>query len=473
MRIKNALILLAIIISIAINLITFKNGHGWSGDSAGYILQSQAIKNNSFHNLKYHIERTDYTLNYPWGYPLLLTAVIHHFETDINFLKMYTYGFFVISFIFIYLYFKDDDEEKALLTILIMSVNPYFWIYKNHILADLPHLLFAYIALFLIQVIYVQKKKFLNDHVSNVCIGSAIFLAYSMRGQSIVLLPTLFIVQLFTYKKQTMHLNNILRHLLPYATFTGLVIVQYAVSPIGATTYIHQYHYRTLINTVAYNFVYYTHAWNALFSKILIVSRISKIVLGASLMCCMLGITSNMKSHRLSIAFIVTNIALLAVTPFHDGFRYLIPLIPIFFYFSIKGFDLLLSSFYHKYRIALYYSITALFVVISCISIMVLSFNDYKEKSIMTGPYEKESQEMFEYIKKNTHVSDIITFWQSRVMLLYSGRDSVVIKRVGDLTRADYVVYYEDGDDQLDLDSLSSLNLDLKFENKHFKIFKI
>ncbi len=153
MKKKIILIVIAIIISIAINFFTFKNGHNWGDDFAAYIIQSQTIKNNSFDDLIFHIKHTKYILNYPWGYPMLLAPVIEHFETNINFLKMYTYCFFIISFIFIYLFFRNNDKEMALLTILMISVNPYFWEFKNNILADFSNLLFTYIALYLINLI--------------------------------------------------------------------------------------------------------------------------------------------------------------------------------------------------------------------------------------------------------------------------------------------------------------------------------
>jgi len=120
-------ILIALVFfSVIINLLSFKAGHDWGDDFAAYIKQSQTFASGDYNNLKEHIEKTDYTLNYPAGYPILLAPFIKSFDSNIKILKYYTYLFFILSLIFIFLLLKKN-KEFALLTVLLISCNPFFW----------------------------------------------------------------------------------------------------------------------------------------------------------------------------------------------------------------------------------------------------------------------------------------------------------------------------------------------------------
>lgn len=470
---KNKVIILLILLAIIINVFSFKNGHNWGCDFSAYIKQAQTIHNNTFTELNSNIKQTDYTLNYPWGYPLLLSPIIKYFDININILKVYTYCFLIISFIFIFLYFKKDNIDFALLTVLLISTNPYFWEFKNNILSEFANLLFVFISLYSINLVYTQKNK-IGYNIEYILLGVAIFLTFNMRSQSIVLIPTLAVFQLYVYKKQIFKISNIGKNILPYISFIFCYILSKFINPVEASTpYSIQFDF-TIIKTIQNNIYYSISIWKELFDKVSLMSQISEVILGMFILFFIIGILSNFKSNLLSILFFLFSFLLLLMWPFQQGIRFFMPLIPIFIYFSINGLFEFLNKLYSVYHKKLFYIIIGICVVASLKSILVFSINIYKENKVIQGPYELQSIEMFNYIKENTKKTDKIAFFKPRVMLLFSDRNSVIVDYTNKINKANYIVYYKFGSgEQINLDSLQILKLNMCFENENFKIFKI
>lgn len=470
---KNRVIVILIILSTVLNLSSFENGHNWGGDFSAYIKQSQTIYNKTFAQLNSNIQQTDYILNYPWGYPLLLTPIISFFDVNINILKAYNYCFLIISFCFIFLYFKNDNKYFVLLTIMLISISPFFWEFKNNILSDFANLLFVYISLYFISEIY-DKNKISFYNIQYILLGVILFLTFNMRSQSIILIPTLAVFQLYTLKKQIFKSSNVIKIILPYIAFLSCFILSKFINLVKAPTpYSIQFDF-SIIKTIQDNIYYSISIWKELFDEVAFISQISEVIIGIFLLLFMIGILSDLKSNFLSIAFFLLSFLLILMWPYQQGLRFFIPLIPIFFYFSIKGLFELLNKFYSKYHKAIFHIIIGLVVVASLKSIFIFSINIYKDNKIVQGPYELESIEMFNYIKKNTKETDKIAFFKPRVMLLYSDRNSVIVDYTYKINKANYLVYYKvPTSDQIGLDSLQMLKLDICFENKNFKVFKL
>ena len=123
---KNILIITLILLSVLINIFSFNKVQDWGDDFAGYIIQAKTIHTGSYDDLKNDIKRNDFILNYPWGFPVLISPLIRYFDSNMIIIKIYIFLFFLAALIVLFYIFRDD-KESALLTILLLSSSPYFW----------------------------------------------------------------------------------------------------------------------------------------------------------------------------------------------------------------------------------------------------------------------------------------------------------------------------------------------------------
>ncbi|MGH2566523.1 MAG: hypothetical protein ACRDE5_18535, partial [Ginsengibacter sp.] len=129
---KNVAIAALILLSVLINIFSFNKVQDWGDDFAGYVIQAKTIYTGKYDELKNNLKRNDFILNYPWGFPALISPVIRYFDSNILIIKIYIFLFFLLSLIVLF-YLFWEDKEAALLTILFVSSSPYFWEFKNYI----------------------------------------------------------------------------------------------------------------------------------------------------------------------------------------------------------------------------------------------------------------------------------------------------------------------------------------------------
>jgi hypothetical protein len=470
-----------LLVSIAINLLSFQKGHNWGDDFAGYLKQAQILSKGNYADLKVNMTQMDNILNYPWGYPLLLTPLIHLLDSHLIFLKIYTYFFFILSLLFIFLLLRKD-RVMALMTILLLSASPYFWEFKENLLADYPNLCFTFLSLYLIQRVVQEKKIILNEIASNLLIGLSLFVSFSMRNQSIVLLPTLLVLQLFMVRRAVIKPGLLIRLILPYITFFALASLLSWLIPIRSTSYAAQYNFNLLfmIKTIGNNVVYYLKVWNELFDSTSVIAHFSKIFSGLAICLAAIGVAGSIrKENVLLLVFPLICICLFLVTPFYQGLRYAMPIVPLFIFFMLKGaHDLSMKLSRRIGRFGhLYLGLTLVFLSLK--SIVSGAYVNYRTSRIMKGPYEPDSRELFEYIATRTSPADRIEFWKPRIILLYTGRNSIFTPtRELYLSKGlQYMVYYKYPDilnDQIPLDTVYKYKDELSpcFSNSSYLMFK-
>jgi len=468
-----------VLIAIVINLVSFREGHNWGGDFAGYIIQSQTVADGNFDRLKEQIEKNDFILNYPWGYPLLLSPLIEYFNGNLNILKYYTYAFFILSLVFIFFLFREN-KAFSLLTIILLAANPYFWELKNDLLADFPNLCFTFLSLLTIHHVIIRKKTIINDYFSGFLIGLTVFLSFIMRNQSLILIPVLLVSQMMIYKKDAFKTTLLFKIITPYLTFILLMYLLFLIIPLKSTSYSVQYNFSIvfILNTIWLNVFYYLNVWSELFRHIFLIHHFSEIFTGMVIFIAIIGFARSIKSEYLIILFFIFSLALFLITPFYQGIRYVLPIIPVFIYLFVKGLAYVSEMLHHKYgRYIFTFTLTVL-VLLSFKSIITFSYNHYRSPETMAGPYEDESLEMFVYLKENTDRNDIIGFWKPRVMLLYTERNSVVLQTVNQCSErnVDLLVCYKYAtQDQIPLDTITNYP-DLfvnEFRNENFAIFRV
>lgn len=475
-KIKYSIYLLLITLALILNWNGFLLGQDWGDDFAGYLLQAQTIQSGKYGQLQYYMFTNEFVLNYPWGFPLLLQPVISFFDGNYLLLKQYVYVFFILSLFFVYKLFKKE-KEYALATVLLLAASPYFWIFKNNLNSDLPHLCFVMASLWCMQSMFVDKQKWIHPIIDKVILGVLIFISFEIRSQSIALLVSLLLVQIFYLRKTLFEKKNLLLNVIPYLVVCLLHLCIVLFIPIKSVKYSDAYTNYSLLDTFFNNLLYYANTWQELFTDFYYLKEIAGIITGISLLLVAIGIKMFWRTYLPALIFCCSALALVLITPFYQGLRYLMPLIPFFFFFLVKGIFHLSTLISAKFNLHVGYVCLAL---LSCFSLAgLVNLNTYKSTNpIIEGPYTREAIDMFNFLKQHTDTNDLIGHWKPRAMLLYSQRNAVIPHTIDECVskKADYYVHYSEAlTDQMPLDSLTAHpDWFLKiYENKKFKVFKI
>src|SRR5450755_3838795 len=94
---RNIFLIALILLSVLINIFSFNKIQDWGDDFAGYVIQAKTIHTGSYGELENNIKRNDFILNYPWGFPLLISPLITYFDSNIVIIKIYIFLFFLSS----------------------------------------------------------------------------------------------------------------------------------------------------------------------------------------------------------------------------------------------------------------------------------------------------------------------------------------------------------------------------------------
>ena len=336
---KTIFIITLIALSVLINLFSFNKVQDWGDDFAGYIIQAKTIHTGSYSDLEANIKKNDFILNYPWGFPFLIAPLITYFDNNIIIIKIYIYLFFVAGMVIVFYLFREHIET-ALLTVLVISSSPYFWEFKNYILADIPNLFFVLLALFFSDRFLIKRKMFINEYFACTIIGVLVYISYMMRNQSIVLLPTVILVQIIIFRSELFSVRKMLMLFIPVVVFLILLSTSSALIPVKPVTYLDQYAHLQFGKTVWENIFYYISVWKELFATTLVINKIATVFTGFFIIFVFIGAFTTLQKNILFIVFFGLSIILVLISPFHQGLRYLIPLIPFFFYFFYYWFSI-------------------------------------------------------------------------------------------------------------------------------------
>jgi hypothetical protein len=113
--------------------------------------------------------------------------------------------------------------------------------------------------------------------------------------------------------------------------------------------------------------------------------------------------------------FFVLYLGVIILFPAFQGLRYLIPIIPLYVYYSLNGIKYLEERTSWKNLIFI-----AVVVIIGASYIGKYMTEDFGP--VRYGVNRDESVELFRYIKENTGEKDVIIYWKPKALALYAGR---------------------------------------------------
>ena len=142
------LLLFGIALFLIVNTYTLKDGHNLGSDFSRYIRHSKNIVENRDYSYGLPVFYKDY----PPGFPLIIAPIIRFFGVNFILLKSVNILFWLF---FTLIFFKITsellDNEIAVLGSLVLLSSPWFFIYKQELLSDLPFLAFSMVFVYSIQ----------------------------------------------------------------------------------------------------------------------------------------------------------------------------------------------------------------------------------------------------------------------------------------------------------------------------------
>jgi 4-amino-4-deoxy-L-arabinose transferase-like glycosyltransferase len=482
-RYPSRILLVGILILVTIFYVTtIRSGHIWDGDFGMYVKHAiNLVEGKEYHDTGYIYAGDGLSpRNYPPVYPMLLAPVYKLFGLNLTAMKMENILLFVLSLAVIYQLFKKELSSGYLLSLIaIVGFSPYFWQFKDQVLSEFSFIFFLYLAFYFITKQCLVEGTWKTNPLSILLAGLVVYMAVGVRTIGLSLVITIFILDLIQRKKITLFSLSV-------SAVVGLCLfLQKFVLMEGGTGQFAQF---TISGAqIIKNLLYYLEAFSQIlfygWNEFLIDNKLFRLLILIPLslafsLLALLGFIAKIKKEiTLLEIFPLVYLTVLILWPYLDGTRFIAPVYPLFLYYifySIQTFNLIQAGETKR---------VLLITMTSSIAIFYLSFYwtaDYGP--ITPGINNKESVEVFEFVKNNTDENDIIIFRKPRILTLYTGRSASYNKRIDDnesfieflkTLEASYVVVgFLDSPLRRELVEKNKAQLNKVFSNSDFSVYK-
>ncbi len=483
-------------------------GHNWGGDFAAYIHQGKSLANGSIEQLnalvQFRMEYStpDWTIGpdyYPWGYPVALAGVIFVFGESIFAIKAMGVIFVLATQVALYFLFRGRTSMTVSFAIaFVYGINVFVFQFKNLILSDIPFTFFVVLTLLCCRKYLLPNKS--PSIAELACIGLSMLAAFSIRTHAVALLPTVAFLQLwgranlekgFSVSAIFGGLKRIrLPDFIPCLIFVLGVAAIISISSDPVDSYVKSGDVDfervsgQLLGTIKTGVTYYGELPNHLFrAPVLIYSLVIVPLL-------LIGVFRTGVSNIDLAMYTLVHMAILLVFPGRQGLRFILPILPVLFFFLIVG-GREVANWISKNRAdaksnkLIDRALAAMLIVGLSGPVLLQAYQtDIEDKlhALNTGPYSESSVEAFDYIRANVDDEQNVVFWKPRVLSYLTNKKSAFAYSLEDLTsgRYDYVLVYltEYRDDERgkELVTVTSTNPEYfrsVFENRKFILFEV
>jgi hypothetical protein len=482
--------------------------HNWGGDFAAYIMQAKSISEFApaafVEANRFTIEQSSHPLGpiaYPWGFPVLLAPLYRLFGLTPIALKAVNVVSWLLFLLVIWMAFrKSHPASMFLLLVSIIALNPVLLSFSNNILSDLPFLLVSTFCLSLIQRVVVQDRRLISPAIDLLIVGIVIAFAFFIRTNGAILLLTLAIshlissIQKASFNTPLPEQNNVdfsrvlglikdfslipnPLYLIPYTVFFIFVAITNWILPDGGLSHL------SLLKGISVGTVLNNlHCYLGLLSEFFFGTRHSSLIYGATIPLAIAGAVRRYRTDYPAIVYVVVLILFQITWPYNAGLRYLFPILPFYLSFTMTGLEGFWDGAKSLDR-ALRKMICLIPVLLIIFHFGLASFSaaywNIKSQEVNDGPFAPKSQKMFSYVANNTTKDSVIVFFKPRVMRLMTGRKSIMINKVEQLSLGDYLCLYtrQVGDDQVSSVEIQQL-IEQKaalivYENEDFKLYRL
>jgi len=387
---------------------------------------------------------------YPPVFPAILAPVYRIFGLNLYAMKVTGIVIFSLFLVIFYYYARERLESSwsQLAAVTAVAFSPWFWHLKDYILSDFSFLLFTYAAVVLMDRLAGRQTTGGQPVLFAVVVGLVAYLSYGTRSLGLLLIPALILLNLVRFRaisRATMVVTLV---------FAAGYAVQYAElqtdqsyvnslkasmqrrtdrgdATVGTAAVEQQTQsgYQRLQDRVSRNLRFYHQIMKSYWSEDY--HRISFIMYAGTGVLAIFGFLVLVRNRPSSgDMFFLLYAAVLLLVPFFQGERYLLPLVPLYFVYLLRGAESVLgsgSSIVRKFPLAK--SIVPIGILFVIAGLYTAHYKSDRFEDISYGVGKKETTEMFEFVRRNTPQDSVIIFRKPRPLALMTGRKASTFHR--------------------------------------------
>lgn len=495
-------VLPAVLISITALLLWsgLTNGHDWGDDFSAYVMQAKSIvEGRTFEFVeenRFTIEQSSDLIGpvaYPWGFPLLLAPLYALFGLNMVALKSVGVVCFLLFLCLLWSGFRRQHSDFWRIVLLcLFGLNPTMLRFTDNILSDIPFLLVSTFGVLSIGRLVIDRRRLISPVWDHLLLGAVIAAAFFIRPNGILLLATLGITQLialtgrgFGHEVAQDQRSAGVRYLglaiLPYVSFASLVLAWQALLPDGSVSP-RLMESELSAEAIKDNAQYYIKLPSVFFEGV----PFHHLLYVASIPFAFVGAAARYRSDHYMIVYTAMTFLLYVLWSPIQGLRFLFPVLPFYISFLLSGLERCTNgSAESKPGLRKAICILPIALVLLCFGTRSAGHalgNLAQNRASFSGPFTEMSGSMFSYIERNTGAESVIAFFKPRTMRMMTGRRSLLINRVGELSRVDYLCFYR-GDEthryqnQISPGEVRRLNekgiLEPVYKNTDFVVYRV
>jgi len=458
-------------------------GHFWGDDFAAYIMQAKSILAGDMDEFvaanTFTVTQSSHQIGpaaYPWGFPLMLAPVyalagLSPLALKLPGLLAYL-GFLLVFF---YLTKRRFTLTESLLAVSLFAFNPELLRSIDEIISDIPFLFFSTLAI-LVADLYAHEAQAEHRPRLAALTGAAIFAAFFVRTQGLILLGSVLLYQGIRFLGQREQRRQILADSLVITiAFTVLWSISALVFPGGQSSYLALYAGFSM-DKLTGNLV----AYSKLFEEFFATLPGQTLVFGIFAALFFIGLATRLKADLLFVLYAALYLVVLWSWPEWQGYRFLFPLLPFFIYFAFQGLRYLFNrESGQEKRISQNFSYALLILMTGTYAINagLDAYINLRAGREINGPFDPVSMETYAFIKTETPPDSVIVFFKPRAMRLMTGRASLALTDCERIPEGDYLALSKKVGENLQIppEQIGACNLPLDevFENRRFIIYQV
>lgn len=491
-------------------------GQEWGGDYTVYLTQAQQIATGQTEGI-----------DIVWGYGLMLAPIyrlVGYDRVDFSSIIYYkipaTLCLVLFTFVLFLFFSKRFKALYAAALTMIFGLSPVFVTYTNEILTNLPHLLFSTLSILCLYELFQERK--LGKQIAYATLAG-IFIGYSdlIRVNGIVLVLTLacthmicLISWLLRKKKffgglyQRLPVRHLVVHLIPYIVYfllTKLVSAQLFQNgsglgaqtggmTAGAQSFLSVVQGGALPNiTFAWildSIRYYWEFLSGFLYELTPFGVLSAQVPFLIVPLLVIGLVRSFRKELISVIYLFGMVAMLCLTEFRQGIRYVFPVLPMLVLLFAVG----LQSFFdtaarYTQKPKLMSGILRAIAVLACAGFLVgtsyfavTNLQQHREYDLYS--FSEDAKDVYRYIMQKTSKDSVIVFIKPDVITLNTEHAAGAILPT-EVDREVYLLITSDGprEQQLtdpehygsieNMEKQTGFQFELTYSNPRFDLYRI
>ena len=417
---NRAALLALVVVGLAIFYqLTLREGHDWGGDFAMYLQHARNIAQGRPYAETGHV--VDHSIavgvgppSYPPLFPLALAPTFAlQGGLDWAMLKATVVLFFALFLLAVYPVIRRRlGDARALIVLLLIGLSPYFWGIKDQVLSDIPFALLVYVSLFLAEGAYDEKASLRRRIGLTLATGLAVYLATATRALGVTLIASLIIFEVLRTRRPPV------QALAVTALALALQWVQrLAMGSTGGYAQSWRFDALAIVERVfAYPVELKFLFWNG---------YVNGVAVAVALIITALAIYGYVTCLRRRITllevFVVVYLGPVVLWPMRPNIRFMIPLVPLYFYYAFVGAERLRSRM--STRTASWATVSLAVLIAGS---YVAGYTRAERGRLREGIHDPEAVALFQYVAGHSAPRDLYIFFKPRVLSFFSGARSAV-----------------------------------------------